>query len=57
MAVRASFITKPCELALRGTLCRDQGLWAQAGAFLRGLERAVGSCNPGVVVDGDSLLS
>lgn len=35
---------------------RDQGLWTQAEAFLGGLEREVGSFNPGIVVDGDGLI-
>lgn len=42
MAVRASFIIKPCELALRGALHRDQGLWAQAGLFSGALKELWG---------------
>lgn len=47
MAVRASFITKPRGLALWEALCKNQGLEGQAGAFLGGPERGMGSCSPG----------
>lgn len=40
----------------KGALHRDQGLRAQARAFLWGLDRGVGSCCPGVVVDRDGLI-
>lgn len=53
---RASFITKPCGLALQGALHRDQGLQTQAEAFLWGLEGGMGSCNPGILVGGGGLI-
>lgn len=40
----------------REALHRDQGLWTHAEAFLWGLERGVGSFNPGTVVDGGGLI-
>lgn len=47
MAVGASFITQPHGLALQEALCKNQGSGGQAGAFLGGPERGVGSCSPG----------
>lgn len=44
------------HVASREALHGGEAWWSHTEAFLWGLEREVGSCNPGTAVDGDGLI-
>lgn len=53
---RASFIMRPCGLALWGVLSQGPGLWTLPEVLLWGLGRELGSYSPGIVVDEDDFV-
>lgn len=55
MAVQAVMYSSHVGWPSRGASRRDEAC-GPTQAFLGGLERGVGSCKPGPVVDGDGLI-